>query len=498
MRGEHQSLWLATSPQTHYPPLEGDLTVDVAIIGAGITGLTAALLLKEAGLSVAVLDAGPIAAGVSGQTTAKITSQHQVIYQHLRKSFGQEQAQIYADANQHALKQMRTWISTKNIDCDLNEASAYIFAESENNVDMLTKEADAARSLNLPASFTTESELPFPIKGAVRFDQQAQFHPRKYLLAFAEEINGDGCHIFENTRALKVDEQDRCTVQTESGRLIGRDVILATHFPINDMGPFSARLEPKRHYAIGLAVDEGKALEHMHISAEEPTHSMRTYTTGTENILLVMGASHRTGEVVETEKHYQDLVDYAQSHFGASDVRYRWSSQDFQSVDKVPYIGRFLPTSKHQYTATGFRAWGITHGTVAGIILADLVQGKENPWRKLYAPSRFKPLTSAMEFVKHNVTATKHLIGDRLRKREGLESLAPGEGKLIRINNRNVAAYKDENGKVFTVSATCTHLGCMVTWNRAEKSWDCSCHGSRFAPDGRVLHSPAVKALKPI
>jgi Rieske Fe-S protein len=208
-----------------------------------------------------------------------------------------------------------------------------------------------------------------------------------------------------------------------------------------------------------------------------------------------MGASHRTGEVTETERHYQNLIDYARSHFGAEDVRYRWSSQDLQSVDSVPYIGRFSPLSRHRYTATGFRAWGITHATVAADILADMLQGKEHPWHKLYSPARIKPLTSAKDFVKHNITAAKHLVADRLKARESLDSLAPGEGKLVKMNKRNVAAYKDEDGNVFTVSATCTHLGCIVSWNSAEKSWDCSCHGSRFTPSGEVIHGPAVKAL---
>lgn len=497
MRGKHQSLWTATAPQSDYARLQGDLTVDIAIIGAGFTGLNSALMLKERGLGVAVLEAGRVGAGVSGQTTAKITSQHRLIYDHLLKSFGRERAQIYADANQHALGQIRSWIAARNIDCDLTEAAAYVYAESERDVDTLKRETEAAQSLNLPASFTTEAELPFPIKGAMRFEDQAQFHPRKYLLALAAAVNGNGCYVFEQTRALKIDEHDRCAVRTETGTVSARDIVIASHFPINDLGPFSARLTPIRHYAIGLAT-EGKPLEHMHISAEDPVHSVKSYKSGTENILLVMGESHRTGEVVETEQHYQRLIDYAQSHFGATDVRYRWSSQDLQSVDKVPYIGQFLPTSKHQFTATGYRAWGITHSMVAATILSDLMQGKEHPWQKLYSPSRFKPLTSAKEFVKHNLTTTKHLIGDRLKHREGLDSLAPGEGKLIKMNHQNVAAYKDENGNVFTVSAACTHLGCIVSWNSAEKSWDCSCHGSRFAPDGAVLHSPAVTALKKV
>ncbi len=494
MPAKNESLWVATTPQTHYPPLDKDLTVDVAIIGGGITGITSALLLKEAGLSVAVIEANRIAEGVSGHTTAKITSQHHLIYAYLLKSFGKEQAQIYADANQRALDQMRSWISTRNIDCDLMPAAAYIYAESEKEVDSLRQEVEAAQSLGLPASFTTESELPFPIKGAVRFDNQAQFHPRKYLLALAEQINGDGSYIFEHTRALSIDERERCTVRTEKGAVSARDVIIASHFPITDIALFSARLTPKRHYAIGV-VPNGQVLRDMHISAEQPVHSVRSYNSGGENILLVMGESHRTGEVVETETHYRRLVDYALSHFGTDEVRYRWSSQDLQSVDNVPYIGRFSPTSNHRYTATGFRAWGITHGTVAAMILSEMVQGREHPWQKLYSPSRIKPMTSAKEFISHNVTAAKHLVVDRLKKRAGLDSLAPGEGKLVKMNNRNVAAYKDENGKLSTVSATCTHLGCIVTWNKAEKSWDCSCHGSRFTPDGNVIHGPAVKPL---
>jgi glycine/D-amino acid oxidase-like deaminating enzyme/nitrite reductase/ring-hydroxylating ferredoxin subunit len=497
MRGIHQSVWMATIPETHYAPLDKAVAVDVAIIGAGLTGITSALLLKEAGLTVAVLDAGPIAAGVSGQTTAKITSQHQLFYRYLLDHFGREDAQIYADANQDALNQMKSWIAAKHIECDLKESSAYVFTESERDVDMLKQEVDAAQSLNLPASFTTETELPFPIKGAMRFADQAQFHPRKYLLALAQQIEGDGSYIFEQTRAIDITERNRCTVQTEMGAVVANDVIIATHFPITDLGPFSARLTPMRHYAICVATD-GKALQDMYISSEKPIHSMRMYQTATESLLMVMGASHRTGDVVHTESHYNNLTNYVQSHFGAHDVKYRWSSQDLQSIDKVPYIGRFSPISKHQYTATGFRAWGITHGTVAATILSDLIQGKENPWQWLYTPSRIKPATSAVEFVKHNVQSAKHLIVDRLKKKQGLESLVPGEGKLIKMDNQNVAAYKDEDGNVLTVSATCTHLGCLVSWNSAEKSWDCPCHGSRFAPDGKVLHAPAVKPLNKV
>ncbi|MGH8503918.1 MAG: FAD-dependent oxidoreductase [Gammaproteobacteria bacterium] len=496
MRGTHESIWLATTPQGEYPALDNNLNVDVAVIGAGFTGLTTAWLLKRAGLNVAVLEAGRVAAGVSGHTTAKITSQHHRIYRYLLDKFGKEDARRYADANQHALSQMKSWIAAENIQCDFTEACAYIFAETAGEVELLKQEVEGAQALGLPAAFTTETELPFPVQGAVRFTDQAQFHPRKYLLALAARVNGGGSFVFEHTRALAINERDRCAVRTAASVVSAKDVMVATHFPITDHGPFSARLTPMRHYAICVAAD--KALQDMYISSEAPIHSIRTCRTEAESLLMVMGEAHRTGEVENTESHYERLIAYARGHFGADEVRYRWSSQDLESVDKVPYIGRLSPLSRHQYTATGFRAWGITHATVAAIMLSDIIQGREHPWHRLYTPARIKPVASTKEFVKHNVHAVRHLVGDRLKRKEALETLAPGQGKLVKLDNRTVAAYKDDDGNVSTVSATCTHLGCLVSWNNAEKSWDCACHGSRFAPDGGVLHGPAITALKKI
>lgn len=496
MRATHESIWLATTPEGGYPALDNNLNVDVAVIGAGFTGLTTAYLLKRAGLSVAVLDAARVAAGVSGHTTAKITSQHHRIYRYLLDKFGKGNARIYAEANQHALSQMKAWIAAENIACDFMDASAYIFAESADDVDLVKQEVEAAQALGLPASFTTDTELPFPVHGAVRFTGQAQFHPRKYLLALAARVNGDGSHVFEHTRALAINERDRCEVRTAAGVVSAKDVVVATHFPITDHVLFSPRLTPMRHYAICVPWDT--SLEGMYVSSEAPIHSMRTYEMASERLLLVMGEAHRTGEVEHTESHYERLIDYARGHFGADEVRYRWSSQDLESIDKVPYIGRLSPVSRHQYTATGFRAWGITHATVAAIMLTDMIQGREHPWRRLYTPARVKPLASAKSFVKHNVHAVKHLVGDRLKRKEALENLVPGQGRLVKLNNQTVAAYKDEDGNVITVSPNCTHLGCLVSWNSAEKSWDCACHGSRFTPSGEVLHGPAITALKKI
>lgn len=495
MAAMHRSVWLESTPATDYPPLNKKLTVDIAVIGAGFTGITCALLLKEAGLSVALIEANRIAEGVSGHTTAKITSQHQLIYRHLLDHFGREHAQRYAQANEQAIQWIRARVEQQGIACDFREASACVFAESDDGLRQLEAELDAARDLHLPASLVTGTSLPFPVKGALCFSNQAQFHPRKYLLALAGGIPGGGSHLFESTRALDIKTGAPCTVYTERGVVDAKDVIIATHFPITDHSVFSTRMTARRHYAIAFA---GDGLDEMCISAEQPSHSLRTYRSGGESLILLIGEAHPTGEGGDTLARFHNLEEYARRRFGEREVKYRWSSQDLRSIDQVPYIGRFSPTSKHLYTATGFNAWGITHATVAAVLLSDLIQGKDNDWRKLYTPARVKPVTSAKPFITQGLRSARHLVADRLTRKPHPEYLYAGEGRIVRINGKNVAAYKDPDGQLFTVSAICPHMGCVVAWNSAERSWDCPCHGSRFSYTGEVLHGPAVKGLAPV
>lgn len=497
--GQPVSLWIATTPETNYAALQTGVTVDVAVIGGGIAGLTAALLLKRDGARVAVIEAGRIVKSVTGNTTAKITSLHNLIYDHLLSEFGLEGAQAYASAQQAAIEKIAALVSDYGIDCDFTRTDAYTYTETEEELERITREVEAAAQLNLPVSYVESTPLPFPVKGAVRFTNQARFHPRKYLLHLAAQIEGDGSYIFEETRALDLEEDEQaCRVTTARGVVTAREVILATHFPFYDHGMYFSRMSPKRSYVIGCRL-KSPAPEGMFITSSEPFRSFRSNRAedGGE-IWMVGGENHKTGQGGDTASRYRNLERYARERFDVRTIEYRWSTQDNNTVDKVPYIGLSTPASKRVYVATGFGGWGMTNGTVAGMILSDTIAGRDNQWSKVFDPNRFKPVTSAVDFVKENLNVAKHFVADRLGvpEAEKLPELLEGEGRIVEADGEKVAVCKVA-GATHEVSAICTHMGCVVDWNNAEQSWDCPCHGSRFNYDGKVIQGPANTDLKP-
>jgi glycine/D-amino acid oxidase-like deaminating enzyme/nitrite reductase/ring-hydroxylating ferredoxin subunit len=490
--GKPISLWLDTTPETDFPSLENSLIVDVAIIGGGLAGLTAATLLKAQGKTVAVLDATRIVHGVTGYTTAKITSLHTLIYDYLIRHLGEEKARAYADANQAAIEQIARLVQEKQIDCDFIRTEAYTYTESRNQIDQIRTEVNAALQLGLPASFTDNTPLPFPVKAAARFDNQAQFHPRKYLLALAQEIPGEGSYIFEDTRVIDLSEDELCQITTERGTISAQDVIIASHFPFNDKTLYASRLHPFRSYVLGVRI-EGSVPRGMFISTD-PAHSLRSHPLEDGELLLVGGEKHTAGQGGDTVARYQRLEQWVRARFAVKSVEYRWSTQDNRTVDRVPYIGRSTPVSKHVYVATGFGGWGMSNSTVAGMLLSDLILGRANPWSQVYDPNRLN-LESVPGFVKQTADIVRHFVSDRMPD-EGAGSIEPGEGKVVNTAEGNIALYKSEDGTLTTLSPVCTHMGCVVHWNPAEKSWDCPCHGSRFAADGKVIHGPAIAHLE--
>jgi glycine/D-amino acid oxidase-like deaminating enzyme/nitrite reductase/ring-hydroxylating ferredoxin subunit len=498
LAGKPISYWIDSTPSQNFAPLTHDLTVDVAIVGGGIAGLTTALLLKRAGKTVAVLESKQVAAGVSGHTTAKITSLHQLIYADLIKEIGEDKARIYGESNQAAIEQVAAFVAEENIDCDFSRQSAYSFAETDSELEQVKSEVEAAVKLGLPATFVRETSLPFAISGAVKFENQAQFHVRKYLLALANRIAGDGSYVFEQTQVVDVEEGTPCRVSTVRGTVKATDVIITTHSPILDQGLFFAKVSAKRSYIIGVPIDLAHAPHGMFIGVGQEYHSIRTTPTDDGLLLLIGGGGHRVGEVTDTETKYQKLEAYARSRFGINTVRYRWSTQDLIPFDKLPYIGKLTPFNQHIFVATGFNLWGMSKGTLAGMILADTVLGFANPWAKLYDSIRFAPLLTPGS-VQQNGGTTIHWIVDRLKGLfdSSLADLKPGEAKLLTLDGEKIAAHRDEQGELHAVSAVCTHLGCIVNWNSAEQSWDCPCHGARFDIDGEVLQTPAIKNLQP-
>jgi glycine/D-amino acid oxidase-like deaminating enzyme/nitrite reductase/ring-hydroxylating ferredoxin subunit len=494
-----ESLWIANTEDPGFGALDGPVEVDVAVLGAGIAGLTTALLLKNAGLRVAVLEGDGVCRGTTGHTTAKVSAQHGLIYATLSAKFGDDGARAYAEANMAAVDLIERLVHEHGIDCDWERRPAYAYTEQDSQVSQVEREVDAAQRAGLPASYTEETDLPWPVKGAVRFDDQAQFHPRSYCLALARLIDGDGSRVYQRTRALAVEEGSPCKVRTEHHEVRAAYVVVATHLPFLDRGAFFAKCHPERAYVLGISLGE-PVPKGMYISVEQPTRSIRQHPFDGDELLILSGESHKTGQDEDTERHYAALEEFARERFAVRGVDYRWSAQDYMPMDQVPYIGKLRRGSDHLFVATGFQKWGMTNGTIAGVVISDQILGRENAWAELFDPNRVKPLASAMGFIKENVDVARRFVGDRITNRSSVqvEDLKPGDGQVMSMGTSQVALSRDRQGNIHAVSARCTHLGCIVHWNAAEMTWDCPCHGSRFKASGEVLEGPAVEALEPV
>ena len=491
-----ESLWLATTPTTDYGPLRDGLEVDIAVVGGGITGLTAADRLKQAGRDVAVIEAERVVEGVTGYTTAKLTSQHGLIYDFLTTKFDRETARKYARANEAAIDAVEARVDEAGIDCDFERVPAYTYAADEDDVASVREEAQAARDLGLPASFVEDAGLSFDVPGAVRFDDQAQFHPRKYLLAVAESVHGDGSYVFEETRALDVDPGEPCEVETEHGTVTADDVVVASHFPFFDRNGYFARMHPKQAYLLAVEI-AGEPPEGMYYSTASPADTFRPHPVEGEDLLLVGGQGHKTGQNdPPMRERYRRCEEFARQHFDVESVEYRWSTHDYYPVDRVPFVGRLGPKIDHVYVGTGFKGWGMTGGTAAGMILSDIILTGGNPWADVFDPLRVEPRASAKRFLEENTEVAGHFVGDRLESLLASDDLpSAGEGKITREDGRPYGVYRDDDGTVHAVSAVCPHMKCLVKWNDAERTWDCPCHGSRFDYDGEVVSGPALEDL---
>src|SRR3954470_3060968 len=501
LEGKNTSLWVDTAPQTDYPVLRAGMHVDVAVLGGGIAGLTTALLLKREGARVAVVEAGRVGAGVTAYTTAKVTSLHGIQYQSVESSFGEDGARAYAQANEAGLERVAQFVDELSIDCDWRRKPAYTYAEDDGDRGKIEDEVEAAVRAGLPATFTTDTDLPWTVAAAIRVEDQAEFHPRRYLIALADEVDGGGSHVFERSRAIAVaGGRDRVRVSTTRGELTADQDVVARNFPFLDRGGYFARMHPDRSYGLRLYLKRGaKAPQGMYLSTESPSHTVRSHPTPRGEMVIAGGESHKTGQGGDTAERVARLEAWARERFDVRSIEYRWSTQDNMPVDGVPFIGRLAPFQSRLWVATGFMKWGLTNGTAAGMILTDLIAGRENPWARLFDATRFKPLASAKELVKENTNVGVRFVGDHLGRPDvhSVGSLAPGEAGFVRRGAGKVAAYRDDDGTLHAVSAVCTHLGCQVQWNSAERSWDCPCHGSRFEVTGRVIQGPAVKDLEP-
>ncbi|MFU8815375.1 MAG: FAD-dependent oxidoreductase [Pseudomonadales bacterium] len=502
---QHRSVWLsewlAEAPQTDFPPLLGTAAADVAVIGGGITGLSTALLLQRAGLQVALLEARRVGCGVTGASTAKLTSLHKLIYAQLENAFDREAARVYAEANQQGLATMAVLadeFDSAGANCRFQRQAAYTYTRDRQRDNDIRNEAEAAQRAGLPASYVQDAELPFDVVGAVRVDDQAQLDPYQYCLGLARACAGAGVQMYETTRVHDVFEDGSelvCEGMTSAVRLRARHVVVATLLPILDRGGLFARAFPSRSYGLAVAL-AGDAPASMSINVDSPTRSVRRLPAGRG--IIVVGEDHKVGHDPDTPGRYAALEAWARQHFPVAEVKHRWSAQDYMAADSVPYIGRMPGGSGHIWVASGFNKWGLTTGTAAAMMFVELIQGREHPWAGLFDPGRVDVLPSAKKLLKENADVAARFVGDRLRALTvpSLDQLAPGEGAVVDADGQRLAAYRDDTGAVHACSPLCTHMGCYVQWNQAEKSWDCPCHGSRFDYRGEVLQGPAVHGLE--
>lgn len=475
-----KSLWSESCNFRKREALNKDIKTDILVIGAGIAGILTAYMLKQKGREVVVIDAAEIASGNTKNTTAKITSQHDLIYSKLITEFGEEKARQYAKVNELAIKKYKEIIEDRRIECDFEEKPAYVY--SLNEVEVLKEEAEAAKKLGIDAEFVQEVNLPFKIKGALKFNNQAQFNPLKFLKYISNELV-----IYENTRALEIKEN---LVVTSGGNITANNIVVATHYPImNAPGYYFMKMHQERSYV--LALENKSEIDGMYIDLNKEGYSFRTYN----NLLLLGGISHRTGENEEGGS-YDELRKVAKRLYPKAKEKYHWSAQDCITIDGIPYIGRYSSETQNIYVATGFNKWGMTSSMVSAMIISDMILEKENDFSEIFSPRRFDLSLSINNIANDLIETAKNFIAQKVYiPSSEIEHIKNGHGGIIEYNGEKVGVYKNKEGKEFFVSTKCPHLGCQLSWNADELTWDCPCHGSRFDYKGRLIGSPATKDL---
>jgi glycine/D-amino acid oxidase-like deaminating enzyme/nitrite reductase/ring-hydroxylating ferredoxin subunit len=507
------SLWTEVGGRGHHPgfrpsgPPETDRTADVVVVGGGIAGLTAAVRLKEAGAEVVVLERHRVGTGVTGGSTAKVTALHGLIHSVLRRAHGAEAVAGYAAANAAAVDEIAALVDRYGIDCGLTRAEAVNIATTPAGLAKLNQDLEAARDAGLPVTFREETDLPFTVLGAVALPGQAHLHPRRYCEGLAAALGPSAVH--EGTAVVEVEEDGACRARTSAGAVVHADhVVIATHSPIVDPRYLTVRCRPMRSYVVAVEVD-GPVPGGMYLSVEEPVRSLRPATVDGTGYLLVGGEGHPVGDEHDARTHLSALEAWAREHFDVTAVPHRWAAHDQVPSDHLPFAGRLTPGS-HRWVATGFQKWGFTTSVVAANIIATGITAggtEPDPIARLLDPTRLRS-TATVDLARDASRVARRYVGDevavRLGRRgrshdhDGLADLPPGGGTVIRTPDGPAAVHRDEDGGLHAVSATCTHEGCLVRFNRAQRSWDCPCHGSRFAPDGTVLSGPAARDLRPI
>ena len=498
-----QSLWMAQAAPRSAPALDASLTCDVAVVGAGMAGLSAAYEARLAGQEVIVLDRGPIAGGMSARTTAHLASACDDFYHEYIRMRGEDEARVLHQSQQAAIERIGAIQTAERIPCNFTRLDGYLFLGEGDDADLLAQEREACARIGFPGVEWAGKDAPAFLQGrpALRFPYQARFHPMKYLLGLADALTRRGVRIYAHTPVTSVaDEGEGVLVETASGHAVrARAAIVATNSPINDLIVIHTKQAPYRTYVIAARCPADAVVDALYWDTLDPYHYVRLQeaSDGGDPWAIIGGEDHKTGEAGDFDERFARLEHWARAMIPElGPVDHRWSGQVMEPADAAPFVGR-NPGDRNIYVVTGDSGQGMTTGAMAGMLLRDLVLGRESPWEQAYRPARAS-LRAAGEYMAENAVMARNMT-EYLTPGEsgGLEGVAPGEGAVVRVGGQKVAAYRDPGGELHAFSAACTHAGCIVHWNALELCWDCPCHGSQFGVDGEPLNGPALSPLAP-
>jgi glycine/D-amino acid oxidase-like deaminating enzyme/nitrite reductase/ring-hydroxylating ferredoxin subunit len=502
--GRTTSVWMATASVPDFPPLTADVNADVCVVGAGIAGLSTAYELSRAGKAVVVLDDGVVGGGETCRTTAHLSNAFDDRYYHLDELLGADAARVAAESHSAAIDRIEAIVAAEGIECDFARLDGYLFVPPGESTEVLERELEAARRAGLHSVEMVDRApiTTFDTGRCLRFPRQGQFHPLRYLAGVADAVVRNGGRIFLGTHAAEIEGGDSARVRTSDGRsVVAGAVVVATNSPVNDLVAIHTKQAPYRTFVIGARVPRGSVTRALYWDTPDPYHYVRLGPDGesaAHEILIVGGEDEKTGQFDDHAERFDRLERWARERFtGIQAVAFRWSGQVMEPQDGLAFIGRNPMDADNVYVATGDSGQGMTHGTIAGMLLSDLILGRENPWAAAYDPSRVT-VGSAKDFVEENLNVAAQ-YADLLTPGEvsSVDEIAPGTGAVVRRGLTKVAAYRDDLGALQERSAICVHLGCVVRWNGLEASWDCPCHGSRYDAYGKVLNGPAMTDLPP-
>jgi glycine/D-amino acid oxidase-like deaminating enzyme/nitrite reductase/ring-hydroxylating ferredoxin subunit len=499
MLPRREPVWESTAQIPAYSPLTGDTTADVCVVGAGIAGLTTAYLLTQVGKAVVVLDDGRIGSGMTAVTTAHLANALDDRYFQLERLHGERGSRLAAESHTAAIDRIDAIIARERIACDFERIDGYLFGAPGHGEDYLDRELAAAHRAGLHnVAKIGRAPLPWDTGPCLRFPNQGQLHPLKYLAGLSAAIERGGGRIHAGTHADVITGGDPCTVTTRHGTITAEHIVVATNVPVNDLVVIHTKQAPYMTYVVGVRVPRGSLPHALFWDTGDPYHYLRLHplSDGASELLIVGGEDHKTGQADDITERHARLEAWTRERVPmAGEVLFSWAGQVMETIDGLAFIGRNPLDHRNVYTVTGDSGMGLTHGTIGGILITDLILGRHNPWESLYDPSR-KTLRASAEFVRETANvAAQYAQWVTAGDVASADEIAKDSGAVIRRGAAKIAVYRDATGTLHEKSAVCPHLGCIVAWNPAEKSWDCPCHGSRFDKFGDVINGPANTGL---